>query len=84
MASRPQFGDHGLACPFPGLEPGRESMGYHKNELETTKPMKMDQMMAKINEIWGNFGLTFVTQFLESMPSRLEKCIASEGCTIKI
>jgi hypothetical protein len=69
---------------FPDLSPIENLWAIIKNEIETTKPMKMDQMMAKINEIWGNFGPTFLAQFLESMPSRLEKCIASEERTIKI
>jgi len=59
-------------------------VGYHKNELETTKLIKIEQWKAKINEIWRNFGPTLLAHFLESMPSRLEKCIASEGRTIKI
>ncbi len=68
----------------PDLSPIENLWAIIKNEPETTKPIKIEQWKQKINEIWRNFGPTFLVRFLESMPSRLEKCVASEGRIIKI
>jgi hypothetical protein len=46
--------------------------------------MKMSEWIKKIDEIWQEFSPTYLAKFMESMPKRLEECIASNGRTIRL
>jgi hypothetical protein len=68
----------------PDLSPIENLWVIIKNELETMKPMSMSQWIEKINKIWEGFGPLYLTSFMNSMPARLQSCIASNGQTIKL
>jgi transposase len=68
----------------PDLSPIEHLWSIIKNELETMKPMKMEQWLEKINGIWQGFGPEYLAKFFDSMKERLQKCISSEGRTIKL
>jgi hypothetical protein len=83
------FADIGLVVmDRPPMSPDLSSIenlwGIIKNELETMKPMSMSHWIEKINEIWEGFGPLYFTSFMNSMPARLQECIASNGQTIKL
>jgi len=68
----------------PDLSPIENLWSLIKNELETMKPMKMEQWLEKINGIWQGFGPEYLAKFFDSMKERIQKCISRKGRTIKL
>jgi hypothetical protein len=66
------------------LSPIENLWAIIKNKLETMERMKMSEWIKKIDEIWQEFSPTYLAKFMESMPKRLEECIASNGRTIRL
>jgi hypothetical protein len=66
----------------PDLNPIENVWGYLKNSIQYNDAITNAEFGAKLTEMWVNLDLDFITSLLESMPRRLEACIAANGDAI--
>jgi transposase len=68
----------------PDLNPIERLWAIIKQQLEVLNPSNLTELKQAIIKIWGNIDYSTVRSLIESMPERLEKCIAANGDTIDV
>ena len=66
------------ACS-PDLNPIENLWGIKKRLLEKMSPDNVDSMLDKIHEIWDSVEHELLKSLIDSMPTRIEQCIARNG-----
>jgi hypothetical protein len=67
----------------PDLNPIERLRAIIKQELEIINPKNLTELKASVKIIWDNIDHSTIRSLIESMPSRIEKCIALDGDTIE-
>jgi tRNA A37 threonylcarbamoyladenosine biosynthesis protein TsaE len=68
----------------PDLNPIERLWAIIKQQLEMINPTNLCELKEAIAKIWNNIDYSTVKSLIESMPERLEKCIAANGATIDV
>lgn len=66
------------------LNPIENIWGWIKQELSYLVIRDFNEFQQKVFEIWENISHQYLTSLIDSMPSRLEQCIAAKGGVYKL
>ncbi len=66
------------ACS-PDLNPIEDIWKIIKDRVEIMEPRNLIAWREEITKIWNDIGPDFLTSYIDSMPQRIKKCIASGG-----
>lgn len=68
----------------PDLNPIERLWAIIKQKLEDQNPSNLTDLKEKILKIWEEIPYETLESLIQSMPSRIEKCILTEGKTIEV